>query len=184
MASDAVPPLTILRMVQSLLADRFNLRTHLERRTIPVYQLTVARPGRLGPDLRPSSIDCGRFVAGGGTANSEDKPVDAQGRDVCFNVYDFKAMQERRNMTVIRSAGGMPWLIRHLLSLVDRPIVDKTGLTGSFEWELTSSNDSKVESSAPTVFAALSGRLGLNLQPATGPAEVLVIDSIQSPTPD
>src|SRR5688572_7030002 len=55
---EGAPPSQTLPMLRRLLTDRFHLRTHTETRQVPAYILTIARDGKLGPQLRPSSHDC------------------------------------------------------------------------------------------------------------------------------
>jgi uncharacterized protein (TIGR03435 family) len=75
---------------------------------------------------------------------------------------------------------------------VRAPVVDRTGFDGVFDvdlqytlsWELTASPDATVSPDAVSIFTAVQGQLGLKLQADRGPFEVMVIDSIQRPTPD
>jgi len=75
---------------------------------------------------------------------------------------------------------------------VDRPVLDRTGLTGSFdmsvEWSLppdrAQSPTSQVEDAGPTFLEALREQLGLRLEPTKAPVEVLVIDHVEKPTLD
>ena len=77
---------------------------------------------------------------------------------------------------------------RRLAAQVGRPIIDKTNLTGKFDFKMTFnarpllSADSSKQSAAPDVFTALQEQLGLKLESARGPVDVLVIDSVQKPT--
>ena len=74
-------------------------------------------------------------------------------------------------------------LIGTLESLVDRRIIDETGLTGRFDVKLEYSRGQK-DVERPSIFTAIQEQLGLKLEPARGPINVLVIDSISRPTPD
>ena len=68
-----------------------------------------------------------------------------------------------------------------LQSLTGRPVVDRTGLTGTFDIDLkwsTSGDD------GPSIFTALQEQIGLRLEPSKGPFEVVVIDKVARPTPD
>ena len=70
---------------------------------------------------------------------------------------------------------------------VSRGVVDRTGLRGPFDVELEWSSDvgtSATNSNTPSIFTALQEQLGLRLEPSRGPVDVLVIDSVQRPTPD
>jgi uncharacterized protein (TIGR03435 family) len=67
---------------------------------------------------------------------------------------------------------------------VGRAVVDRTGLTGNWAFELTYAAEPGPDSDAPSLFTALQEQLGLKLESAKGPVEVLVIDSVRRPTPD
>jgi uncharacterized protein (TIGR03435 family) len=99
-------------------------------------------------------------------------------------------------------SGGMPVveLVRTLSPFVRRPVIDRTGLTGYFAIKLEFASELGVSSAAPSVagvpagapvgpdvpsvFAALQEQLGLKLEPRRERTEVLVIDSVEEPTPD
>jgi uncharacterized protein (TIGR03435 family) len=169
----------ILLMLKALLAERFRLRTHTETRQLPVYAITVAREGRLGPEIRPSSHDCAAIVRAGGRPTDANAPRDYKGRDLCWMNYDFGPTQG------IRFAGPLAYLVsRGAQPNVDRPVVDATGLTGNFEWQITFTRNPTADSDAPSIFTAFQEQLGLKLEPRTGPVDVLVIDSVEAPTPD
>ena len=69
---------------------------------------------------------------------------------------------------------------------IDRPVIDQTGLTGMFGFTLMFSSFDTVPhvSDDPSIFTALQEQLGLKLEPARGPVELLVIDSVEHPTPN
>ena len=61
------PPRELFLMIRSLLMDRFKLKTHIETRELPVFELVRARAdGSLGPQLRQSTVDCDALIAAGG----------------------------------------------------------------------------------------------------------------------
>ena len=64
---------------------------------------------------------------------------------------------------------------------LDRPLVDRTGLTGNFEWD-TRFRRSPTEGDAPVFIDAVRQDLGLRITPTTGPFDVLVIDSVEMPS--
>lgn len=167
-------------MLQTLLEERFSLRVHRETREMPVYELVKARgDGQLGPQLRPSAAKCA---------------PGADGRSAC--TLDIRSGYIR--------ATGIGWGNGEVLGLNigvwDRPIVDRTGLTGSFDYTLEwkpdpaqarSTGDAARAVAAaatpgerPSIFTALQEQLGLRLQPTRAPLEVLVIDRLERPTPD
>ncbi len=148
-------------MLRTLLTDRFRLKTHTEMRQIPIYTLVLARDDRrLGPQLRPSTIDCA-------VTHCTSSVVSGK----------------------IRTSGySMAEVARLLTGNVDRMVVDGTGLTGIYDLELAWTPDigaaEVVTRDAPSLFTAIVEQLGLKLQPAVGPVEVRVIDSVERPTPD
>ena len=85
----------------------------------------------------------------------------------------------------IRFAGYPLSLFANGLSLnLGRAVVDRTGLTGNWAFELTYAPELSPDSDAPSLFTAIQEELGLKLESTKGPVEVLVIDSVQRPTPD
>ena len=177
-------------MLRSLLADRFKLKAHSETRQMPIYALVKARSdGALGPALKPSSVECAAFVGGrrgGGPPPAPPQP--GQAVDCGFIIGIGKM-----------SVGGMPieQLARALSPLVGRIVLDKTGLTGNYSYELTYSPEQlgglppplsgetpTIDPNTPSIFTALQEQLGLKLDSDRGPVEVLVIDSAEQPTAD
>ena len=78
-------------------------------------------------------------------------------------------------------------LAQSLFDAADRPVIDRTGLVGTFDWDLQWTLDSLGRSESPnavSLFTALQEQLGLKLESDRGPVEMLVIDSVQLPTPD
>lgn len=172
----------VFAMLRALLEDRFQLKAHRQKKELPVYLLLPTKGGpRLStpkdgncwpldapvlPPARgrlPSFFKCGRIVSGGGV----DTPTEAlKGGSV--------QMQE---------------LIRVVSIIVGRPIVDKTGFRGAFDVNITfapepgSSADAPWERSGlPNIFVALEEQLGLKLESAKAPVDVLIIDSVQRPS--
>jgi uncharacterized protein (TIGR03435 family) len=155
-------------MLRALLSDRFGLRVHSEQREIPIYALALAKDsGTLGPQLRRSAItDCSQepktgadttMPCGGGFARAGH----LAGRAVAFST-----------------------LVTNISNAADRPVVDRTGLSGTFDWTLQWSIEPLSQLGANTLFTALQEQLGLKLEPTRGPVDVLVIDSVERPTPD
>lgn len=158
--------------LQALLEERFKLRTHTEMREIPVYGLVLVRPGRLGRDLREAKVDCTGF--------DFDKEETKNLVPACGQSVRRDAVKAR-----LRESGPMALLVRRLASaFTDRPLEDRTGLTGLFEWDVTFRVDTSpaVDSEFPSVEAALSDQLGLKLEPQKAPREVRIIDHVEEPT--
>ncbi len=186
-AATAVPPLEMARLVQRLLADRFGMKAHMETRELPIYYLVPARSdSRLGPQMNAAEFDCEPFLTG--ERRVVDAPIDPKtGITRCATRIGMGGgVRTLRHRGVASSR-----LARYLWTAVNRVILDKTGLRGSYDVELTFQDDtafigpgSRRQREAPSLFTALQEQLGLKLEPARGPVEVLVIDSVERPTPD
>jgi uncharacterized protein (TIGR03435 family) len=176
-------------MLQSLLASRFSFVGRRETRQLPAYALVMARrDGSLGPQLVRSNVDCEKVLAeqrpqtrAGGTA--EGAPGGA--RPVCRMVVS------RRFLTA--GTRTIQNLSVSLQSLVGRPVVDRTGLSGTFDMGLqwtsgvvapAAGGTAAPPDDGPSLFTALQEQLGLKLESTRAPFEVLVIDSVQRPMPD
>ena len=158
-------------MLRTLLADRFKLIARQEMRDVSAYALVMARSdGRLGQQLRPSSDDCQNAVPipCGGFGSTPPNRLSA------------------RHLTIDQFARYI------MLNAVNRPVVNRTGLTGNFSLELdytrslapaapAGANDPPPDSST-SIFTALQEQLGLRLQPITLPLEVVIIDRVERPT--
>jgi uncharacterized protein (TIGR03435 family) len=75
-------------------------------------------------------------------------------------------------------------LTQRLEPSVDRPVVDATGLSGNFEWDVTFAAGPNAPADVSQIFTALQDQLGLKLETRQAPVEVLVVDSVALPTPD
>lgn len=189
-APDNVPPPTpgnpgpIQLMMRSLLAERFNLAVHHEMREAPAYTLEPARRGaRPGPKLRPSTIDCAAIA----TARARSTAPAPSRTPLC----GIRATGGR-----MMGGGQSPSQIATVLSpILRRTVIDKTNMTGTFDFELTWTPEptitvatgapvTPVDPDAPSIFTALREQLGLKLEAATVPIDVLVIDRVERPTPD
>ena len=155
-------------LLQSLLADRFKLKVHRETRELQRYALVRARKdGSLGPQLRPSGLDCS---------------VDFTQCSIRFGAGTFTS----GSTTIVALANYLA------STVVQTVVVDRTGLEGRYEiglaWapdrvQLPQNGDAApAPSDKPSIFAALQEQLGLKLEPERGPVEVVVIDHIERPT--
>jgi uncharacterized protein (TIGR03435 family) len=195
-----VSPAQTNPMLRALLADRFKLVVHTETRELPVYHLVKARPdGKPGPELKPAAVDCAAGRGRGGPApgapgSPGPVPGPAAGAAGCM------VMVGPGRITV----GGQPMatLVNTLAMLAGRPVLDKTELTGAFDLVLSYMPDgpgrggpagppppgapplAPPDPDAPSLFTALQEQLGLKLESARGPVDVIVIDSIEQPTED
>jgi uncharacterized protein (TIGR03435 family) len=165
-------------MVQRMLQDRFQLKSHRETREAPIYILTVAKPGRikLSPDQSPTPPPTGpRAVL---------PPRLPRGRSV--NVA-FMNASRGIDGTMAGNAVPITDLVEMLQGQVERIVVDKTGLSGLFDFNVKYTPDGPgspptTDPQAPSIFTALQEELGLKLESSKGPVEVLVIDSVSKPT--
>ena len=138
-----------------LLADRFNLKAHLETKILPVYELVVARGG---PKFQLSQTEAPGGGGGGG-----------KGANRSFN-YKGISMADLASM---------------LSDQAHRKVIDKTGLTGRADISLKWSDDVAVQRSGAdvvSIFTAVEEQLGLKLQTSKGPVETLVIDHVERST--
>ena len=181
-------------MMQSLLAERFNLKIHFETQEVPVMALTLDKPGKLGPNLHPHSEGppCSDFQSLG-AARDPAQPRDAFPPQCDITMATFKpgsiARMGARNTT--------PMLLARDVSLsgeVDRPVVDRTGLTGTFDYVMeyvgrmpgppAPGTDSTAASDlqGPSYLQAVREQLGLKLVPARAPIQTIVIDHVERPS--
>jgi uncharacterized protein (TIGR03435 family) len=170
-------------MIQTLLVERFKLKTHREQRGLPAYALVLARSdGKLGPALRQTKLNCdevrARRAAGGTGPTTPEQLIE------CGLLPSGLPGGARR-----MRAQGVPIsdLALALTSSLDRPVFDGTGLTGFFDLDLTflpqaGGPATAAQSDAPSIFTAVHEQLGLKLEATTNPVDMLVIDSIERPT--
>jgi uncharacterized protein (TIGR03435 family) len=144
-------------MLQNLLADRFKLRFHREQREVGVYELVVVRGGH---KLKQASLD-----------NCSPPPAGMCGM--------FRASASQ----IIGDQVTMEAFATRLSRSLGRPVVDKTKLSGVFNLLLQWTPDAPPEdATGPSIFTAMQEQLGLRLESAKGPVEVLVIDGVERPS--
>jgi bla regulator protein BlaR1 len=157
--SGAPPKLTdaqLQAMIIPLLADRFHLKAHVAQKTLPVYDLIVAKGGlklKLDPSERSGS---------GWNINGENTE----------KVLSCKS-------------SSMDELAAALSDETDRKVIDKTGLTGHSDITLKWSDDVAITqggANVVSIFTAVEEQLGLKLQPSRGPVDTLVIDHVEMPS--
>jgi len=141
-------PLAQMRlMVQRLLAERLKLALHRETRTLPIYELVV---GKQGPNLSKSGLQ----------KSSEDS----------------RQSTSSRGGHVTATHVSMAELAYQISRWTGRPVFDKTGIKGEFDFTLDYATDDRETSGPPSLFTALQQQLGLKLTASKGPVEVLLID--------
>jgi uncharacterized protein (TIGR03435 family) len=173
---------SILLMARRLLADRFGLKVHVEPRQVDVYALVRARrDGKLGQGLR-EAVDC---EASDGTHGAFAPAAPKAGeRPPC----GFRMIAENGLRRLSAAGAPLSSLIPQIQMMVDRTVLDRTGLTGTFAIEfemadtrLSAAPDTSPTAAAPSIFTAVS-QLGLRLESRKEMLEVLVIDRLEMPT--
>ena len=158
-----------MAMLRRLLTDRFQLAFHREPKQLPVFALTVAKGG---PKLKPS------------TAPPSQLPY------LINTVYP----EEKGGVHILlpaRNATMMQFVAMLQRGVLDRAVVDQTGLSGRYDFDLEWTPDENqfggnlprsVESTKPSLFAAMQEQLGLRLEATKGLIEALVIDRVERPS--
>ncbi len=183
-------------LLKSLLAERFNLKVHRETRELPVYALVV---GKNGPKLQKSETQSDAADIGApprqpqpGAPGTEDREVrGGEGRPGAKG-----AMIRMGRGQVNAQMATLQDLATLLAQQVGRPVTDKTGLAGKYDFSLEWTPDESLrgtglfgespgpepapatDSSGPSIFTALQEQLGLKLESEKGPVEILVIDHV------
>lgn len=143
-------------LVKQLLADRFGLVTHSGRHDLSYYALRVA-PGGSKIAKSPSPEDASADQTGNGGPKGQT--------------------MKYTNNSMAEFALGMQYF-------TDRPIVNETTLSGRYDFTLTWSTDTlkaPEDDAAPGLFTAMREQLGLDLKPAKGPVDVMVVDAVKKP---
>jgi uncharacterized protein (TIGR03435 family) len=169
---------------RGLLEERFRLKAHFEQREMDVYALVLANTdGRLGPGLRRSTVDCDIVIAENrrrAEAGEPPQPPAPGARPVCGAVGGGSSLTG--------GAVELTGLIGMLSAGLERPVIDRTGLTGRFDIDFLAapirvgSNPPASIADRPSVFTALQEQLGLKIEKAEALIPVLVIDHIEMPT--
>jgi len=179
-------------MLQTLLEDRLHLKIHRESREVPVYAVTVAKGG---PKLKP--FQEGSCVI---RENPFTPPTpEEQKATVC------RAILRDKGPLIAAEATGtnIGALLKLLYLVLDRPIIDRTGLAGRYDITVefarpdrpgvfrplgepvpppTPLPEASDDLAGTSIFAAFEKQLGLKIEPSKGPRDFWVIDSLQHPT--
>ena len=171
-------------MLQSLLTDRFALKIHREQKEIPVYILTTTKRS---PNLKPGT---GKTITRKDGTTVKDNSLlftVARKPNGEFDPYTREMIVRNRPMSEFAYM---------LTNVLDRLVLDRTGLTGEFDMDMLW--DREVEDVpdpdqyppnpgtmfSPSFFSALQEKLGLKLEPTKVELPVLVIDHVEEPTPN
>lgn len=174
-------PAELAAMLRNMLGERFHLAAHREKRERSAFVLQTVRPGRLGPQLKPVDGDCGAALASL-TGGRPTTPRPDRGPDCSFGGGPGR-MQG--------NAVSLEMFSRVLGRLLSRPVVDRTGLTGSFDLDLRyrpepglAAAGPPVDADIPSIFTALQEQLGLRVVNGRASVDVLIVDALERPTPD
>jgi len=154
-SASAVPVSELKLMLQDLLAKRFQLTLHRESRMLPVYQLVVAKGG---PKLPPPNAESSLHAA-------ESLPR-VQGGSFVFD--DASLPEFAAKLSQLRG--------------IDLPVVDRTGIKGTFDLVLKSAATAARDADGAALFAIVQEQLGLKLESAKAPFDVMVIDHAPKPS--
>ena len=160
-------------MIRELLKDRFKLVVHRETREGPVYALTMIRPGLRGPRLRPPAVNCAAI----------DPKNPPPGVGMCGGIRRTAGRFEAKTATMTQLAASLSIQLQ-------RPVLDRTGLSEPFDFDLEfvplnlniDAATTAVSEFAPSLVAALDEQLGVKLDSQRAPIEYIVIDSAEPPT--
>jgi uncharacterized protein (TIGR03435 family) len=153
--AEVTTPQQFQQLILSLLEDRFQLKFHREQKEVSVYWLELDKPGKLGPALKPST--------------PESQPNMSTNSNGSRSVMKVSKMSMTDIAAAFRRQSG-------------RPVEDRTGLHGMYDFEVRWAPDETADSADPSLFTVLKEQLGLKLHPAKGTDEILVIDRIAEPS--
>jgi uncharacterized protein (TIGR03435 family) len=193
LGSDPAPvtppaPDHMMLAMRTLLADRFKLKIHKETREMDIYALVMDRPGgKPGPMLKASTDECAARPGGPRPepgAQQQGPPRRADGSPIFCGFQQAPGVMRFNGFALSMFAQGIS-------GRVGRQVVDRTGLTGEWSFELKYSlppapgaEPAPPDPNAPDLFTAVREQLGLKFEATKGPVEVWVVDSIDRPIPD
>ena len=173
-------------MMEALLVDRFNLKIHRESKELPVYTLVIAKNGSKIQEAKA------------------DEPTPTGPRGDSFGrgsmIMSAGGKSGARSQILTGQAAPIASLIRILTAVLERPVLDKTGLTGLYDVKLEWwADDSEIQaapsgasssqtptapsgSGGPNLFTAIQQQLGLKLESGKGPVEIIAIDHVERPS--
>jgi uncharacterized protein (TIGR03435 family) len=168
-------------MWRTLFAERMKLVAHVEERERDTFALVLARSdGRLGPQLKPSTLDCSPRPPGPLPPPPPTEFTDFANR--CGGSFGKNS--------IVSGGITLDSLVVSLSGLAGRLVNNRTGLQGFYALKLnfsaprdgSSSREAALPDDAPEFFTALQEQLGLKLQPEKTIVPVFVVDSIERPT--
>ena len=194
-------------MLRTLLVERFALKAHPETRQLPVYTLVRISDDRLGPQIRLSGTECAplRFPEGPGAPppppppppSMAGVPLDPNRHWAGCPTMNFPGGMSARAMDMYAFTVALARMLR-------RPVIDKTDLSGNFDFDMSFAPPDSLppaqgvaggaqgppevvdfirrQSNLPPLQEAIRDQLGLRLESGRAPVDVLVIDGVQAPT--
>ena len=144
----------LVAKLQVMLADRYQLKVHREKKEMPVYALVIAKGG---VEMQVATDD-----------EAHDSGLNGSRTD------DGKSSLTGKNLPLEN-------LARFLSNQTGRPVTDQTGLTAKYNFKMIYAPDMN-DLTGPSIFTALQEQLGLKLESQKGPADVLVSVSVQNPS--
>lgn len=159
-------------MLAAVLEDRFQVKVHTETKQMPVYDLVIAKNGPKLKETPPAKA-------------SEGGPAPEKGSRGGYSTNDTEL-----TATALQISSLAEWLSGKF----NRTILDKTGLTGEYDFHSTFSADtaelsgeddgrqSKGDAAAPSLFTALQEQIGLKLESTKGPVKTLMVDHAEPPS--
>lgn len=153
-----------MAMLRNLLVERFQLNLHREQKQLSIYELEVSKGGE---KLKPSAEAPGEPAA------------------LISTVYPDRIHLPARNATMTEFASVLQ------RAVLDRPVVDKTGLSGRYDFDLDWAPDetqfggevpvARSDAPNPPFFTAIEQQIGLKIEATKGPVMAVVVDSVQRP---
>ena len=181
-------PSAVPQMLQALLRDRFALTVHHEMREMPIFALVLNRPnGTLGPSLFRTPSAAVTECADAARRASRSAPDRSDGKPCGIGITGG---------TISAGNASLTQLLGLLSPLVGRVTVDRTQLAGTFDYTLSWTPDQSedrraspggerpIDPNTLSLFSAIQEQLGLKLESAKGPVDVIVIDRVERPTSD
>jgi len=204
-APDTIGMKELPQLLRSLLTERFKLKTHTETRELPLYDLVLARSdGRLGPDMKPSTSDCSKpeeILAQQGAALAKGDFASFVGKPAPCSVSTDPSGGPL-NLMMRGDGQEMKTLVEVLQQFTGRTVRDKTGLTGRYDFamkldlQMVLALAKKMGANIPpgaenipqadgsSLMTTLNENLGLKLDSVRAPVDVVIVDSVDAPTPD
>jgi uncharacterized protein (TIGR03435 family) len=148
-------------MFQTLLEDRFHLKVHRETREMALYDLMIAKGG---PRLTPAS---------------ENSKITVDGRPIPKGSRGVLGVDGGH---LVGKGATIAEMVDTLCIMMRGPVEDRTGLPGTYDYDVLYARENKPNDMGPALPAAIQNELGLKLARSKGLVEVLVIDQVEKPS--